>query len=66
MTNIERNNVFRILNAVSNFVAQINDRMEYVVFPKEQRKMMDEIQNALETMKFFSEENEENTSNSNE
>ena len=64
MTNIERENVFRILNAISNFVTHINNKMEYVVFPKEQRKMMDEIQNALETMKFFSEENEENEENS--
>lgn len=60
MTTVERENVFRILNAISNFVAGINNRMEYVVFPKEQRKMMDEIQNSLETMKFFDEENKEN------
>lgn len=66
MTTVERDNVFRILNAISNFVAGINNRMEYVVFPKEQRKMMNEIQNALEAMEFFDEENEENSSNSNE
>lgn len=53
MTDTERGEVYRILNAISNFTTRINNRMGYVVFPEEQRKMKDEIQEALENMNFF-------------
>ena len=53
MTDSEREEVWSILNAISCFVSDINKRMEYVVFPKEQRKMQNEIQKALENMNFF-------------
>lgn len=53
MTDSERNGVYRILNEISSFTNRINNRMEYVVFPKEQRKMQNEIQKALENMNFF-------------
>lgn len=53
MTDSEREEVWSILNAISCFVSGINNRMEYVVFPKEQRKMQNEIQKALENMNFF-------------
>lgn len=53
MTDSEREEVWSILNAISCFVSDINQRMEYVVFPKEQRKMQNEIQKALENMNFF-------------
>lgn len=53
MTDSERKEVWSILNAISCFVSGINNRMEYVVFPKEQRKMQNEIQKALENMNFF-------------
>ena len=53
MSDSERKEVWSILNAISCFVSGINKRMEYVVFPKEQRKMQNEIQKALENMNFF-------------
>ena len=53
MTDTERNGVFHILNAISNFTARINDRMGSVVCPEEQREMKDKIQEALENMNFF-------------
>lgn len=53
MTDSERNGVYRILNEISSFTDRINNRMEYVVFPKEQQKMKAEIQQALEDMNFF-------------
>ena len=53
MTDSERNGVFHILNAISAFVSDINQRMDCVVLPKEQRKMEDKIQKALENMNFF-------------
>lgn len=53
MTDTERNAVFHILNEISNFTNRINNRMGYVVFPKEQQKMNDGIQRALENMNFF-------------
>lgn len=53
MTDSEREEVWSILNAISCFVSGINKRMKYVVFPKEQRKMQNEIQKALENMNFF-------------
>lgn len=53
MTDTERNGVFHILNEISNFTNRINNRMGYVVFPKEQQKMKAEIQRALENMDFF-------------
>lgn len=53
MTDSERNAVFHILNAISTFVSNINQRMECVVFPKEQERMMDNINQALENMDFF-------------
>lgn len=53
MTDTERNAVFHILNEISNFTNRINNRMGYVVFPKEQQKMKDGIQRALENMDFF-------------
>lgn len=53
MTDTERNGVFHILNAISAFVSDINQRMDCVVLPKEQKKMMDNINKALENMGFF-------------
>lgn len=53
MTDSERNGVYRILNEISSFTNRINNRMEYVVFPKEQQKMEAKIQQALEDMNFF-------------
>ena len=53
MTDSEREGVWFILNAISTFTAGINNRMGYVVFPKEQRKMQDAIQETLENMNFF-------------
>ena len=53
MTDSEREGVWVILNAISTFTAGINNRMGYVVFPEEQRKMQNEIQKALENMNFF-------------
>lgn len=53
MTDSEREEVWSILNAISCFVSDINERMEYVVFPKEQRKMQNKIQKALKNMNFF-------------
>ena len=53
MTDSEREGVFVILNAISSFVAGINNRMGYVVFPEEQRKMQGKIQATLENMDFF-------------
>lgn len=53
MTDSEREGVWFILNAISTFVAGINNRMGYVVFPEEQRKMQGEIQATLENMDFF-------------
>lgn len=53
MTDSEREEVWSILNAISCFVSGINKRMEYEVFPKEQQKMQNEIQKALENMNFF-------------
>ena len=53
MTDTERNGVFHILNAISAFVSDINQRMDCVVLPKEQKKMMDNINKALENMNFF-------------
>ena len=53
MTDSEREGVWVILNAISAFTAGINNRMGYVVFPKEQRKMQDAIQETLEDMNFF-------------
>lgn len=53
MTDSERNGVYRILNEISSFTNRINNRMGYVVFPKEQQKMKAEIQQALEDMNFF-------------
>lgn len=53
MTDSERNGVYRILNEISSFTNRINNRMEYVVFPKEQQKMEAKIQQALEDMNFL-------------
>ena len=53
MTDTERNAVFHILNEISNFTNRINNRMGYVVFPEEQRKMQGKIQATLENMDFF-------------
>lgn len=53
MTDSEREGVWVILNAISAFTAGINNRMGYVVFPEEQRKMQDAIQETLEDMNFF-------------
>lgn len=53
MTDSERECVWVILNAISTFTAGINHKMGYVVFPKEQRKMQDTIQETLESMNFF-------------
>lgn len=53
MTDSERNGVYRILNEISFFTNRINNRMGYVVFPKEQQKMKAEIQQALEDINFF-------------
>lgn len=53
MTDSEREEVWVILNAISTFTAGINNRMGYVVFPKEQRKMQDAIQGSLKNMNFF-------------
>ena len=53
MTDSEREGVWSILNAISTFVTGINNRMEYVVFPKEQREMQEKIQKTLENMNFF-------------
>ena len=53
MSDTERNGVFHILNAISVFVSDINKRMDCVVLPKEQKKMMDNINEALENMNFF-------------
>ena len=53
MTDSEREGVFYILNAISTFVAGINNRMGYVVFPEEQQKMQGKIQTTLENMNFF-------------
>ena len=53
MTDSEREGVWFILNAISTFVAGINNRMGYVVFPKEQREMQEKIQKTLENMNFF-------------
>lgn len=53
MTDNERKEVWSILNTISDFIARINNRMECVVCPKEQQKMKDEIQKALENMDFF-------------
>ena len=38
MTDSEREGVWFILNAISTFVARINNRMEYVVFSKRTTK----------------------------
>ena len=38
MTDSEREGVWVILNAISNFTARINDRMGSVVCPEEQQK----------------------------
>ena len=53
MTDSERKGVWVILNAISTFVAGINNRMGYVVFPEEQREMQGKIQKTLENMDFF-------------
>lgn len=53
MTDSERKGVWFILNAISTFVARINNRMGYVVFPKEQRDMQGKIHKTLENMDFF-------------
>lgn len=53
MTDSERKEVWVILNAISTFVAGINNRMGYVVFPEEQRKMQGKIQETLENINFF-------------
>lgn len=53
MTDSERNGVYRILNEISSFTNRINNRMGYVVFPKEQQEMKAKIQQALEDMNFF-------------
>ena len=53
MTDSEREGVWFILNAISTFTARINNRMGYVVFPKEQREMQEKIQKTLENMNFF-------------
>ena len=53
MTDSERKGVWVILNAISTFVAGINNRMGYVVFPEEQRKMQGKIQETLENINFF-------------
>ena len=53
MTDSEREGVWVILNAISNFTARINDRMGSVVCPEEQREMKNKIQEALENMNFF-------------
>ena len=53
MTDSEREGVFYILNEISSFVARINNRMGYVVFPEEQRKMQGRIQETLENMDSF-------------
>ena len=53
MTDSEREGVWSILNAISTFVTGINNRMEYVVFPKEQQEMQGKIQKTLENMNFF-------------
>ena len=45
--------MFHILNAISAFVYDINKRMDRVVLPKEQKKMMDNINKVLENMNFF-------------
>lgn len=53
MTDSEREEVWNILNAISNFTACINNRMGSVVCPEEQQKMKSTIQEALENMDFF-------------
>ena len=53
MTDSEREGVWSILNAISTFVTGINNRIEYVVFPKEQQEMQGKIQKTLENMNFF-------------
>lgn len=53
MTDSEREGVWVILNAISTFTAGINNRMGYVVFPEEQRKMQNKIQEVLQNMNFF-------------
>ena len=53
MTDSERIGVYRILNEISSFTNRINNRMGYVVFPKEQQEMKAKIQQALEDMNFF-------------
>lgn len=53
MTDSEREEVWSILNAISTFTAGINNRMGYVVFPEEQRKMQNKIQEVLQNMNFF-------------
>ena len=53
MTDSERKEVWSILNAISAFVSDINQRMDCVVLPKEQKRMMDNINKALENMNFF-------------
>ena len=53
MTDSERKGGWVILNAISTFVAGINNRMGYVVFPEEQRKMQGKIQETLENINFF-------------
>lgn len=53
MTDSEREGVWVILNAISAFTAGINNRMGCVVFPEEQRKMQNKIQEALQNMNFF-------------
>lgn len=53
MTDSERGEVWRIITAVSNFKARLNNRMECVIFPNEQKKLVDEIQDALEKNGFL-------------
>ena len=53
MTDSEREGVWVILNAISTFTAGINNRMGHVVFPEEQRKMQNKIQEVLQNMNFF-------------
>ena len=56
MTDSERNGVYRILNEISSFTNRINNRMGYVVFPKEQQKMKAGIQQALEDINGLSQQ----------
>lgn len=53
MSDSERKEVWSILNAISCFVSDINNRMGSVVCSEEQQKMKDKIQKALENMNFF-------------